>query len=84
MKELLRTNDVTLLAYADAVLKGEGITAIVLDMNASIIEGSLGILARRMMVRDEDFDRARELIDLVREELEKSPPAGLPLDDDDD
>lgn len=81
MKELLRTNDVTLLAYADAMLKGEGITAIVLDMNASIIEGSLGILARRMMVMDEDFDRARALIDLVRRELEENPPAEIPVDD---
>lgn len=82
MKELLRTNDVTLLAYADAVLKGEGITAIILDMNASIIEGSIGILARRLMVIDEDYERARALIDLVREELEKSPPAEYPPDDD--
>ena len=58
MKELLRTNDVVLLSFLEARLKGEGIEPFILDMNASIVEGSIGILPRRLVVIDEDFEHA--------------------------
>lgn len=54
MKELLRTNDPTVLAFAQALLDGEGIIWFVMDANISILEGSIGILPRRLMVRDRD------------------------------
>jgi len=54
MKELLRTNDPTVLAFAQALLDGEGIVWFVMDTNISILEGSIGILPRRLMVRDQD------------------------------
>ncbi len=62
MKELLRTNDVVLLSFLEARLKGEGIEPFILDMNASIVEGSIGILPRRLMVIDEDFEQARAIV----------------------
>jgi hypothetical protein len=58
MKELLRTTDPTIIAFATALLGGEGIEAFPLDVHMSVLEGSLGILPRRVMVRDEDFARA--------------------------
>jgi hypothetical protein len=58
MKELLRTNDPTIIAFASALLDGEGIDAFPLDVHMSTLEGSLGILPRRVMVRDEDYHRA--------------------------
>ena len=58
MKELLRTTDPTILAFASALLQGEDIDCFELDVNMSILEGGIGIFPRRMMVRDEDFDRA--------------------------
>lgn len=58
MKELLRTTDPTVIAFATALLSGEGIEAFPLDVHMSVLEGSLGILPRRLMVRDEDFARA--------------------------
>ncbi|MEJ6478985.1 MAG: hypothetical protein ACI86S_000149 [Paracoccaceae bacterium] len=54
MKELLRTNDPTVIAFAKALLDGEGIDVFEMDVNMSILDGSLGILPRRMMVADRD------------------------------
>ena len=58
MKELLRSSDPTIIAYASALLEGEGIAVFQLDVHMSILEGSLGILPRRLMVRDADHWRA--------------------------
>jgi hypothetical protein len=59
MRELLRTNDPTVLAFAAALLDGEGIDCFVLDANTSILEGSIGVLPRRMMVAQRDLFLAR-------------------------
>jgi len=58
MKELLRTNDPTVVAFATALLGGEGIEWFELDVNMSILDGSIGILPRRLMVRDRDHSAA--------------------------
>jgi hypothetical protein len=58
MKQLLRTTDPTAIAFAKALLQGEGIDWFELDVNMSVLEGSIGILPRRMMVREEDYDAA--------------------------
>ncbi|PRX37301.1 Putative signal transducing protein [Meinhardsimonia xiamenensis] len=62
MKELLRTNDPTLIAYATALLDGEGIDCFQMDVHMSVLEGSLGILPRRLMVRDRDLFLARAIL----------------------
>lgn len=62
MEELLRTTDPTLVPFAQALLSGEDITSFVLDANMSVLEGSLGILPRRLMVRREDLHRARLIL----------------------
>ncbi|MDB2398918.1 DUF2007 domain-containing protein [Planktomarina sp.] len=54
MKELLRTTDPTLMAFAQMLLRGEDIACFEFDVNTSIIEGSIGILPRRLMVVDRD------------------------------
>ena len=59
MKELLRSSDPTVIAFALALLEGEDITVFPLDVPMSLLEGSLGILPRRLMVRDQDLWRAR-------------------------
>ncbi len=58
MKQLMSTTDPTAIAFAQALLQGEGIDCFEMDVNMSILEGSIGIFPRRMMVRDADFDRA--------------------------
>ena len=64
MKQLLRTNDPTSIAFAKALLQGEGIDCFELDVNMSILEGSIGIFPRRIMVADRDYiAAARTLTD---------------------
>lgn len=62
MKELFRSNDPVQISFAEAVLKAEGIQPLVLDQHMSVLEGSIGILPRRMMVADEDELHARLLL----------------------
>jgi hypothetical protein len=63
MRELLRTTDPTVIAFATALLRGEGIECFPLDHNMSVLEGSLGVLPRRLMVREEDLDAAVTVIE---------------------
>ncbi len=62
MKELLRTNDPTEIAFATALLDGEGIAVFELDVHMSILEGGVGILPRRLMVADRDLFIARAIL----------------------
>ena len=58
MKQLLATSDPTVIAFAKALLQGEGIAAFEMDVNMSVLEGGIGIFPRRLMVRDEDYEAA--------------------------
>ncbi|MEQ9518136.1 MAG: DUF2007 domain-containing protein [Parvibaculum sp.] len=58
MKEILRTNDVVFLSFLEFRLTEAGIEPFVMDTNASIVEGSIGILPRRLMVIDEEYEAA--------------------------
>ena len=62
MKELLRTNDPTIIALATALLDGEGITTFQFDVNMSVLEGSIGIMPRRLMVADRDLFMAEAVM----------------------
>ncbi|MDO9527018.1 MAG: DUF2007 domain-containing protein [Gemmobacter sp.] len=62
MKELLRTNDPTVIAFAQALLQGEDITAFQMDVHMSVLEGSVGILPRRLMVADQHLFLARAIM----------------------
>ena len=58
MNQLLRSTDPTVIAFAKALLQGEDIDCFEMDVNMSVLEGSIGIFPRRLMVRDEDYARA--------------------------
>lgn len=58
MKLLFQTNDPSRMAFAKAMLQGEGITAFELDVHTSVLEGGLGILPRRLMVAEAVHGRA--------------------------
>ena len=62
MEELLRTTDITVTAYVRAILIDAGIEAFELDVNMSVLEGSIGILPRRIMVRSDELVAARILM----------------------
>lgn len=67
MKELIRSNDMVLISYLEHRLREEGIEPLMLDGHMSIMEGSLGVLQRRMMVAEEDLTRAQVILDDVRQ-----------------
>ncbi|NSY37959.1 DUF2007 domain-containing protein [Leisingera sp. ANG59] len=58
MKELLRSTDPTIMAFASALLEGEDIDCFQMDVNMSILEGGIGIFPRRLMVHEDDYDAA--------------------------
>ncbi|MFY0661861.1 MAG: DUF2007 domain-containing protein [Shimia sp.] len=62
MKELLRSTDPTTIAFATALLQGEGIDCFEMDVNMSVLEGSIGILPRRLMVRTQDLQQAERVM----------------------
>jgi len=62
MREVVRSNDPVRLSFLTALLAESGIEAVMMDLHASIAEGSIGALERRLMVIDEDYERARRLL----------------------
>ena len=63
MQELMRTNDITLTALVRAILAEAGIPIFELDVNMSVLEGSIGILPRRIMVADQHHRQAERLLE---------------------
>ena len=63
MRELLRTNDAVLLSAVEALLKAAQIDHMVTDRNMSVLEGSIGIFMRRILVADEELEAARRLLE---------------------
>ncbi len=72
MKELTRTNDPVLLSWLCSRLADEDVEAIVLDTHASVMEGSISAIQRRVMVDERDLYRARRVL----EEAEKLQTGG--------
>jgi len=62
MREIVRTNDAVLVSAIGALLDGARIRHMVLDQNMSVLEGSLGVLPRRILVSDEHERSARRLL----------------------
>lgn len=71
MKELLRSPDPTIIAFATALLSGEDIECFQLDVNMSVLEGGIGIFPRRLMVRPDEHEIA------VRVMTDNDIPLGL-------
>ena len=62
LREIVRTNDPVLISAIEALLGGAQIAYLVLDQNMSVLEGSIGMLPRRILVADEQETDARELL----------------------
>jgi Putative prokaryotic signal transducing protein len=62
MRELLRSNDLVHLSWAQAALSSAGIESVVLDTHVSGVEGNIGAFPRRLMVADDLLERAREVL----------------------
>lgn len=62
MDELIRTNNAVVLSLAKSLLKDAGIGHFLADENMSILEGSIGLLPKRLLVDADEIIRARRLM----------------------
>ena len=62
MHELIRANDAVLLSFAESLMKDAGIACFIADQGMSVLEGSLGMLPRRLLVDEEMADQARRIL----------------------
>ena len=62
MIELIRTNDAVILSFVQSLLKDAGIECLLADQNMSVLDGSIGVLPRRIMVPEDDADEARKIL----------------------
>jgi len=62
LRELVRTNDAVLISALEALLKGANIAHLIVDQNMSVLEGSIGIFPRRILVGEDDWESARRLL----------------------
>ena len=62
MQELVRSNDMVLMSFIQTLLDEVGIRHFVADENMSVLEGSIGVLAKRLMVDSDMIERARQLL----------------------
>ena len=62
MREIVRTNDVVLVSAIGALLDGANIHHLVLDQSMSILEGSVGVIPRRILVHEDDNAEARQVL----------------------
>ena len=62
MRELLRTNNPVLLSFIEALLRDAGLQPVIADSDMSVMEGSIGILPRRIMVIPDELVRARRVL----------------------
>ncbi len=75
MVPLLRTNDMVLISFVEALLGEAGIGHLVLDGNMSVLEGSIGAIARRVVIAEEDRPAAVRLLVAAGLEAELDPSA---------
>ena len=61
-RELIRANDAVLVSAVQALLDAAHIPHLVFDQNMSVLEGSIGILPRRILVNECCIDDARRLL----------------------
>jgi hypothetical protein len=62
MREIVRTNDAVLISAIEALLTGARIEHMVVDQNISVLEGSIGIFPRRILVGEDQLQAARRLL----------------------
>lgn len=62
LDELMRTNNVVALSLAQTLLKDADIGFLLADENMSILEGSIGLLPKRLLVDSDEITRARRLM----------------------
>lgn len=72
MQELLRTNDIVYISFAQAALRSAGIESFLLDEAQSSMDGSIGAIPRRVLVGQAQFDEAQEVLRVLAQDIEEA------------
>ena len=62
MREIVKTNEPVVLSYIEALMRGANITILVADRNMALMEGSIGIIPRRVLVDEGQWDEALDVL----------------------
>ena len=62
MIEIMRTTNPVDVNYIQALLKDADIFVAIFDANISVVEGSIGLFPKRVMISEEDINEAREVL----------------------
>ena len=62
MRVIATSNNAVRLSFLTALLADAGIETVLLDAHASIMDGSIGAIPRRLCVATDDEDRARQVL----------------------
>jgi hypothetical protein len=62
-RALSNGTDLVLISAIEALLNSARIRHIVADQNMSVLEGSIGIFPRRILVREDEIQMARRLLE---------------------
>lgn len=62
MHELLRTNDLVLISFVEALMQSAEIDLFVADGYISAAEGSIGLFPRRLLVPEDEAEEARRIL----------------------
>ncbi len=62
MIELIRTNDAVIISFVEALLRDAGIHFLLADQNMSVLDGSIGVLPRRILISEDDAEEARTVL----------------------
>ena len=62
MRTLAQSNDLVRLSFLAALLRDAGIESVLLDAHVSAVEGSIGVIPRRLAVLEEDERQALRVL----------------------
>jgi hypothetical protein len=74
--ELVRSNDPVHLSWAMAMLEAEDVFCLLADAHISAVEGSIGAFPRRLLVPEEELERARQVLAAAKTALDDRPEPG--------
>jgi hypothetical protein len=63
MRLIVRATDPVLISFVEALFREAGIALHVADSSISIMQGSLSAFPRRVLVHDDDWERAAKLLE---------------------
>lgn len=58
----MRSNDLVMISFVEALMREAGIGYFVADQHMSILEGSVGAIPRRVMVDADELNQARRIM----------------------